>query len=167
MEEPRTRPQKLLKQAQYYIDQHNKLLDKLGTFADNRAPFPRMQQLQLSKAMLLIMPRQRWHRIIQLMFDGMDPPVVKQEGTGFYLNIVIPHDQMTPEQRKRIAEIKHNTHETIWSFLSMEEMVWICGSIQGMCINLQNMYYVMRNTIDENAEEIQDNAENNRKRERS
>ncbi len=145
----------MLQKAMTLVTSYNKKCTKIQEVAyDNNVFFPKIPDLHLGQAMLLVVPREKWHNIIVEIFDGMDPPLRKQQGTNLYMNVLLPESEMTNIQKKRVSQIKPNLSAAIWPYLTHTERCLVCSTIQGMVTGLDYLYVYFMKGIEEYNEEV-------------
>ena len=127
-----------------FVHEYNSKAQMLAKIAtDNNLFFPKLPNMKLNNIIIMLMPRLRWTNIIKKVFDGMEPPIQKQANTDFYLNIFIPDNQITEQQKERIIKVKPYLSSVIWYHMLPNERLWICASIQGMILTLDGLYSMM------------------------
>lgn len=140
------------------INEYNTRVDMLTNLVNtNDFFFPKIPHLKLNNVIIILMPRLRWTNIIKKIFTGMEPPIQKQQNTEFYLNILIPEEQMTEQQKERVEYIKPTLSAAIWSHMLPKERLWVSASIHGMFLALDSLYTLTNDTIEEkNKKEAED-----------
>ena len=174
-------PQAVIPYYLEYLEESNILLQKVERYscdydmcrkkimsycADNGIDCPNIHELCIPQMMLLIIPRDRWNTLVEMLFRGMVPPVFKHPVYNTYMVQMIPMDQMTVQQKNRAYELRGHISGAIWTMLTRVEKMRVCEGIRGMKINMNNLLLSYRYSVQKDANNKDVIVENDGKKKR-
>jgi len=135
----------LLMRMQNYVilfDKYRLQINKLHAKYPNYEDIP---VYNIDSMMYLFLTANRWNNLVKTVFDGMEPPVMKNEGTDNYSYKFIKDADMTPQQKQRVTKLSYTMLPAMWSHLIYIEQVYICSTVFGMYNNMKFIAHYLSN----------------------
>lgn len=138
-------PAVLMESCYILVQHYNRRMNLMHRYMKGAIP---LEETTLTQVVTNVLPKQRLHHIMQKVFEGMEPPLLRHPVFNTFILYVIPEKDMTDVQKARVQELRNLPSGTVlWENLTWDEQLYIYGSLYGMIHSINQVLLYLQYTL--------------------